>query len=152
LVVALLVNRNRPMRRSALALVIAFLVMFDALWHADLRLNGESSRFEFSALTSGDILMAEPGSFHPPSVTSLAAWRNRLATDQYRSVVLGDLHVVPLFCGPHLGFFWQLRLVDGYSTGIPTRLASLPWPSQNLSLRTLTFMPSTPLPWPLLSL
>ena len=28
---------------------------------------------------------------------------------------------------PHLAAFWDLRLVEGYSTGLPRRLGGLPW-------------------------
>jgi hypothetical protein len=152
LLCALWIGRRSPTVRAALALTIGFLLLIDCFWHADSRFNGRSKRFELTALSKGDIVLAEPDTFHPPATDALAALRERLDTDKYRSVVLCDYHIVPVFCAPHLAFFWRLRLVDGYSVGIPKRLAALPWPENILSLRTLTFSRNTTMPWPLLSL
>lgn len=94
----------------------------------------------------------ERGTFLVPQADEVARVRARLEADAYRVALLSDTSELPLFTAPYIAPAWGLRVVEGYSSGVPVRLAALPWPGWALGLRTMTFgrQPATQLPWALL--
>ena len=56
-----------------------------------------------------------------PSEAERAALRARLRADEYRVVLWQDRAQFLALVEPHLSAFWDLRLVEGYSTGLPRR-------------------------------
>ena len=59
-----------------------------------------------------------------------------------------------LLVEPHLSAFWDLRLVEGYSTGLPRRLGDLPWNESMVAPHDLdihAIHPRETLPWRLLA-
>jgi hypothetical protein len=77
--------------------------------------------------------------------------RDRVEADQYRVVLQQDVDRFSAHVEPHLATFWQLRLVEGYSTGLPRRLAALPWPKSAYSTHHLDFDATHQMPWRLLA-
>jgi hypothetical protein len=79
----------------------------------------------------------------PPSPNELATFASDFETDKYRCVLLsGNVK----FAGSktaHISSFWQMNSIGGYGTGVPDRLAMLPWPQGVQSLRTIEFQEGT---------
>jgi hypothetical protein len=151
LVIGLWFARQRPSIRWVVAHGIAFMALAQAIAAADFRVNGSylDTAIPFQ---DGAFLRGRPGEFKLPSEASQQALRQRLGNDDYRSVLICDRDSAPLFCAAHVSYFWNLRVVEGYSSGLPTRLVSLPWPSDVVSLRALSFVTADQLPWPLLTM
>ncbi|HUI17251.1 MAG TPA: hypothetical protein VL244_06265, partial [Alphaproteobacteria bacterium] len=97
-------------------------------------------------------LLARADEFRGPSAEALAALDRRLERDDYRTAIVCDARKIQIFCSPHIANFWRLRLIEGYISSIPERIEILPWPSQALSQRSISFTSFKELPWPLLSL
>jgi hypothetical protein len=137
--------------RGMAAAGLGWLMVFQAFGAADFRLNGPHTRTTIP-FDHGNSLTARPFEFGTPSPTAVAALRRRLETDRYRSVLVCPPAQFPAFCSAHLSQFWHLRLLEGYSVGVPTRLATFSWPDQVKSLRALSFPSPSQLTWPLLSM
>lgn len=149
--VGMWVCKDRPGPRLFLGHCLGFIMVFQAFAYADFQINGVHTRAPAVPFESNNFLMAKAGEFRLPGKRALLAFSERLKADQYRSVLVCDPKQFPAFCAPHLSQFWQLRVVEGYSFGVPQRLASLPWPDGVLSLRAISFPSIEALPWPLLS-
>lgn len=145
----------RP-KRSWVAAFLVFLcgdlLVIDAFRYADFQVNGAQVQTARPFADSNSYL-AQPNEFIPPNRADIARLRERMESDDFRTVLLSrdDLQL-PLHLAPHIGAFWNLRLVEGYSSGVPLRLGLLPWSTQVLGLRTMTFarMEEKQLPWRLL--
>ena len=127
------------------------LLVLDAVGAADMRWHSRCN-YGDTAFEGGNSLLAPAGQFQAPSPAARQAFHDRLETDRYRSALVGDWGKLPVFLAPHIGQFWQLRLLDGYSSGVPRRLAELPWPKGVISLRAMYFQSKENLPWDLLAL
>jgi hypothetical protein len=151
LVSGLWLARRRPSIRWVVAHSIAFMAVAQAIAAADFRVNGSylDTAIPFQ---DGAFLRGAPGEFKTPSARAQQALGQRLDNDEYRSVLICDRDTAPLFCAAHVSYFWNLRVVEGYSSGLPTRLVSLPWPSEVVSLRAVSFVTADQLPWPLLTM
>jgi hypothetical protein len=80
--------------------------------------------------------------------------RARLEADKYRVILLQDRRAFLALVEPHLSAFWDLRLVEGYSTGLPRRLGGLPWDDSMVASHHLdihAIHPPQDLPWRLLA-
>jgi hypothetical protein len=86
-----------------------------------------------------------------PSPEERAVVRERLEADQYRVVVQQEPRQFPALIEPHLAAFWELRLVEGYSTGLPRRLGMLPWQEGVFSPHHLDINTRSAPPWHLLA-
>lgn len=152
-ILALLVFRRRAMRlvaANALYTSVCVMLASQAIIGADFRLNGEHTRDGDTPFRSGDIYFAKRSEFRPPSLAERQSLHSLVERDRYRSVVLCNPDSAGGFCAGHIGGFWDLRLADGYyGTGVPMRLAILPWTS-GLGLRHIVFTSQETLPWPLL--
>jgi hypothetical protein len=96
-------------------------------------------------------LVAPPGRLRVPTDAERAALRARLETDQYRVVLQQEPTAFPALIEPHLAAFWDLRLVEGYSTGLPRRYDLLPWQEGVTTPHHMDLNTRTGLPWHLLA-
>jgi hypothetical protein len=134
-------------------LICGNLLVVEAFRYADFQINDGHVRTKTPFAFSNSYM---PGAdeFSPPTFSELSLVHNRLERDAYRTVLLtrGDPGIPP-YVAPHIGAFWGLRLVEGYSSGVPLRLGALPWSTQVLGLRTMTFarMDESTVPWRLLA-
>lgn len=149
--VGLRCTRGLSSVRWVIVHAIGFMAVTQAVAYADFQINGQHirSRVPFE---HNNFLRAAPGEFRIPSDRATRALRQRLENDEYRSVLICDPVSFPAFCAPHISRFWRLRVPEGYSSGVPTRLASLPWPKEVTSLRAISFPSPESLAWPLLAL
>ena len=148
---ALLVRRSSPAMLSATGGALAIWIALEAIVSAEFRLSGPHMRSQIMPFQSQNDVMAPPGALRPPSPAELAAVKERLETDQYRVVVQQEKAKFPVLVEPHLAAFWDLRLVEGYSTGLPRRLGMLPWFDGVASPHNLDLQLSHAPPWRLLA-
>ena len=141
-----------PFVRYSAYVALCGCIALQALIGADFRMNGAHTRSGDVAFRNGDFYFASRDDFIPPTDAQRAALHRKVERDAYRSVVVCDAASAGGFCAGHVGQFWRLRLADGYyGTGVPARVALLPWPS-GLGLRHIVFTSTDQLPWPLLGL
>jgi hypothetical protein len=142
--------------RRAAGIVLGSLMILEATWAADGRVNGPQNQSAVAFLggnCGGNILLASPDQFHPPSAQALGRFAERLETDEYRCLLQRNFGQVPCRAEPHVAQLWGLRIIDGYSSGVPACLMSLPWPEAATTPRSISFDASPRgLPWELLSL
>jgi hypothetical protein len=131
--------------------VLAGWITIETIAAADFRLNGPQTREQAVPFQSLNYMMAPPGRFRVPSPPERAAVQERLEADRYRVVLLQDLEQFAAHVEPHLASFWGLRLVEGYSTGLPRRLAMLPWAGTIGTSHDLDIYTGETLPWRLLA-
>jgi hypothetical protein len=93
----------------------------------EYRLNGPSATQQARPFSNLDYMQVPPGGMRVPSLTERAALGARLETDRYRTVVIEPRDTFLAYPDSHLAAFWDLRLVEGYSTGSPRRFGGLPW-------------------------
>jgi hypothetical protein len=136
---AILLLRARPSIRTLAAGVLTIWIVLEAGSAADFKLNGPPTLDPAYPFTGYGYLSTSPGTLRVPSTAELAAMRQRLETDDYRAVVWQDKTSFQALVEPYLAAFWDLRLVEGYSSGLPKRLDLLPWPSGVATTRNLDF-------------
>lgn len=143
--------RSRRRLGASLAFFIIGFMVADGWSYANLQFNGQHVRGILPFYSSHSYWPAR-GQFQSPSAAETARVREKLQGDAYRVVLLSNTLDLPLFTAPHIAPVWDLRVVEGYSNGVPIRLAALPWPSWALGLRTMTFAAhhETEMPWGLL--
>jgi hypothetical protein len=138
---------------SAATYFLGFLIVWQAVGHANFRLNGDHTRAR-TPFQENNHYMPLADSFESPAPEDVELLQRRVENDRYRSVFVADPESFPVFAAPYLAPFWRLRALDGYLSGIPAELAALPWPKGAVSLRalSLTFLSPEALPWPLLAM
>ncbi len=152
LVCALRLARRRAGLTGVLGYTVAFLMVVQSASDADFALNGPQTRHHQSPFQGNDLMAADPDEFRLPSPAAVAAFHQRLENDDYRAATVCEPAHFAVFCAPHIAHFWRVRVAEGYSSGIPARLAALPWPPGALSLRSISFPSVDRLPWSLLAL
>lgn len=141
---------------SPLGAFLAFasgnLLVVDAWRYADFQVNDIHVQ-TLHPFAGSNSYMPMSDEFVPPSAAELENLHKRVEREDYRSVLLGSDKSITIYPAPHIGTFWNLRLVEGYSSGVPLRLGVLPWSTDVLGLRTMTFapVPEAKLPWHLLA-
>ena len=145
-------SRSRTPAHGWSPLVLGAAMLCDAVVGADFQLNGPHVRSNGIPFVSGNLFQGRGDEFSPPSTEALAAFKRRLEIDEYRSVTVCQPRLFPAGCAAHLSAFWGLRLVDGYSIGVPRVLSALSWPAGIRYLRDVTFTSAQDLPWNVLSL
>jgi hypothetical protein len=146
--------RLRRTRAAAFAvLACGNLLVVDAYRYAEFQVNDEHTQ-TVRPFADGNSYMARADEFAPPTESQMSAVHRQLESDQYRTVLLSrNDPELPLYLAAHIGAFWDLRLVEGYSSGVPLRLGALPWSTDVLGLRTMKFarLDEGDLPWRLLA-
>ena len=150
-VAVLLVRRAPPALRTVVGGMLAVWMALETVVTADFKLNGPDTREHPNPFESLNYMSAPPGLFNVPSPEQRAALRERLETDRYRTVLQQDNRRYAAHVEPHLATFWDLRLVEGYSTGLPRRLAALPWARSMYGSHFLDLDASHVPPWRLLA-
>jgi hypothetical protein len=155
-VILLVLARVARLQRFA-GYALACAMVTQGFQYAELQLDGAQDLSYPAPFRENNYFVAPGFALRPPSPDAVERVRQRLKTDDYRSVIMSAADGFPTFDAPsehgytaYLAQAWRLRLVEGYPT-LPTRLAALPWPPLALSLRSLSFRPETQLPWPLLA-
>jgi hypothetical protein len=133
--------------RSVLKTVLAVAIIFQTVWDASGYLEGPQTRDYTVPYETNDFVIARPDQFLPPSPAQLDQMHALLDNNDYRSVTLCPVSLTQQNCSTMIGMTWGIRLVDGYSSGVPQRLATLPWATGGHEVRFV----SADLPWPILS-
>jgi hypothetical protein len=149
--IAVLVGRARPRALACAGGILAAWIALEAVTAADFRLNGPHTREQEVPFEALNYMQAPPGRLRVPTPEERAVVRQRLEADQYRVVVQQEPREFPALIEPHLAAFWDLRLVEGYSTGLPRRFAMLPWQEGVFSPHHLDINTRYAPPWHLLA-
>lgn len=152
LVAAVALIRNaRPERLWLAGTALAVFMGIETVAAADFKLNGPQTTTQTTPFDSLNYMMTPPGLFNVPTPEQRAIVRDKVQADRYRVVLQQDVDRFSAHVEPHLSTFWQLRLVEGYSTGLPKRLAALPWPKSAYSSHHLDLDATHVMPWKLLA-
>ena len=149
--VVLLVARARPSLLVCAGGFLACWIALECLSATEFRLNGPHIRQHAVPFESLNYMLAPPGRFRVPTPEERAAVRERLETDTYRSVLLQDPRQYQALVDSHLASFWDLRLIEGYITGLPRRFALLPLNETIYTAHHLDINTEHPPPWRLLA-
>ena len=151
-VVAMLAVRRLPTSTLTLAGgALAGWIALEAVSSADHRLNGPQTRDQSVPFQHLNYLNTAPDAFRLPTPAERAAVQERLEVDRYRVVLQQDVEQYPAHVEPHLAQFWGLRLVEGYSMGLPRRLGMLPWGEDMTDPHDLDLTSDHNPPWRLLA-
>lgn len=134
--------------RTALAVAIAF----QAIWGANVWLSGPDTRDYTVPYEGNNLVLAPPGQFTNPTADEIQQLQSALENDNYRSITICSPDVIRVDCSNPMGLFWNLRLLDGYLSGVPQRLAVLPWPNETVASHNVRFNSVAEVPWRLMSL
>ena len=153
--VLLLIISSFPLQREiryVLSCTISFLIIFEVVAFAGFKLMGPLTNNHDVPFQDNNYMNVARGILRPPSTEISTEFGKRVETDKFRSVTVADPTEFPALVSSHLAAFWNLRLIDGYSAGVPWRMATLPWPVGVRTLRSLQFTSVRHLPWQLLAL
>ncbi len=106
------------------ATVLAVTIVFQTIWGAADYLEGPQTRDYTVPWETNDFVVARSDQFVPPTPSQLAQLHALLDNDNYRSVAVCP--PIPPPCNTAVGMTWSIRLVDGYASGVPRRLALMP--------------------------
>jgi hypothetical protein len=143
--------RARPAIMTLTGGVLAIWMVLETGATAELKLNGPHTRDQAFPFETFNYLTARPGQFRVPTAAERAALRARLETDQYRVVLRQDRTQFMAHIEPHLGTFWDLRLIEGYGAGMPRRLTLMPFGEGTASPHDLDLGTNSGIPWQLLA-
>jgi hypothetical protein len=134
--------------RTVLALAIAF----QAFWGANVWLSGADTRDYAVPYEGNNLVLAPPDQFMMPTGEENQQLQSALDNDNYRSITVCTQGGIRVDCSNPMGLLWNLRLLDGYLSGVPRRLATLPWPTENVASHEIRFRSLAEVPWRLMSL
>jgi hypothetical protein len=145
---------------DAVRVTLALGIAFQALWGANIWFGGPETRNYAIPYEGNNLVLAPPGEFTHPTAEEILQLKAELDNNAYRSITLCPSDVISVDCSNPMGLGWNLRLLDGYLSGVPRRLASLPWspgnPTRSLSgdltLHQIRFESTAAVPWRLMSL
>jgi hypothetical protein len=136
--------------RSVMKTVLAVSIVFQAVWGAYDYLEGPHTRDFLFPYEANEFVLGTSDEFRPPSAVQREQMSTLLDNDHYRSVVICPRAVTQPNCNASLGMSWGIRLVDGYLSGVPQRMASLGWPAA-VGGHELRFQQNADLTWTILS-
>ncbi len=140
-------------RRRWLVTTLGLLMVGQTFLSANYRVNANYDRPPQSTISNNsDVQVARLDEFRPPSPAARAAFRDRLETDRFRTVLAGAPICYTCTVPPHLSLFWNLRLFEGYGTSVPTRLYALPFPASTIEVQRLSYNTLDEVNWRMLSL
>jgi hypothetical protein len=151
LFVGLMISR-RWLAADAVRTILIVGISFQAIWGASVWFSGPDTRDYGIPYEGNNLVLAPPGDFTHPTVGEIHQLKAQLDNDNYRSITICPPEVILVDCSNPIGVEWDLRLLDGYLSGVPRRLASLPWARDQASLHQIRFDSAATLPWRLLSL
>lgn len=125
--------------QSAASIAIGAFVVVEVLTYAHFKVNGPQTWTYPVPFRMFNYFNAPPSALRPPDNAKLADFRNAFDVENHRLMVLSDDVAFPGTKVPHIAEFWRARTIGGYGTGVSQRLASLPWPKDVQTLRTIDF-------------
>jgi putative flippase GtrA len=134
--------------RTVMKTVLAAAIVFQTVWGGADYLEGPQTRDFTVPYESNDFVLGTADQFQPPSRAEIDQLHALLDNSNYRSVTICPGSFSMPNCSAMVGLTWDLRLVDGYLSGVPQRLTSLPW--SDLGGHEIRFA-SDQLPWNVLS-
>jgi hypothetical protein len=97
-------------------------------------------------------LVAGADEFKVPSYAAQTAMQEALEADSYRVTVICDPKKISIYCTPYVATAWRLREIGGYVSSIPNRISALPWPTDQVGLRSIVLNSLENADWALLGL
>jgi hypothetical protein len=145
---------------DAVRVALALGIGFQAVWSANIWLSGPDTRDQAIPFPGNNLVMASPDNFGHPTAEEVHQLSSLLDNDAYRSITICPPQLASVDCANSIGLGWNLRLLDGYLSVVPLRLASLPWAPNNpgrgvataASLHHIRFESESSVPWRLMSL
>ncbi|MBV9359538.1 MAG: hypothetical protein JO023_28850 [Chloroflexi bacterium] len=110
--------------RRIMATVLAVGITFQTIWGAADYLEGPQTRDYTIPWENNDFVVAPPDQFLPPTPNEMEQLHMLLDNNDFRSITLCPSHYPN--CSTTIGMTWGVRLADGYTSGVPHRLAVLP--------------------------
>jgi hypothetical protein len=123
--------------RIAATIVVATFAFVETVTYAHFKVDGPQNwtyPVPFGSLSYMDVL---PSVMRPPGQDRLKAFADKVETEKFRSILLSEPSFYAGLFTSHVSQFWRARIVGGYGTGVPERLASLPWPEGVRALRMI---------------
>jgi hypothetical protein len=134
--------------RTMLALAIGF----QAIWGANVWFSGPNTRDYSVPYESNNLVLAPPDQFTTPTADEVQQLKTVLDDEDYRSITICPPDVIRADCSNPMGLLWNLRLLDGYLSGVPRRMAALPWPDGYVGSHDIRFKAVAEVPWRLMSM
>jgi hypothetical protein len=136
-VLAALFRRPSPAfdGRIVATLVVATFAFVETVTYAHFKVDGPQNWTYPIPFGNSNYMDVLPSVMQPPDEKKLAAFADKVEVENFRSILVSE----PTFYAitPHISQFWRVRMVGGYGTGVPERLASLPWPEGVSTLRAI---------------
>jgi hypothetical protein len=136
-VLAALLRRPSPAfdGRIVATFVVATFAFVETVTYAHFKVDGPQNWTYPISFGNSNYMDVLPSMMQPPDEKKLAAFADKLEVENFRSILVSQ----PTFYAitPHISQFWRARLVGGYGTGVPERLAGLPWPEGVRTLRMI---------------
>jgi hypothetical protein len=136
-VLAALFRRPSPAfdGRIVATLVVATFAFVETVTYAHFKVDGPQNWTYPIPFGNSNYMDVLPSVMQPPDEKKLAAFAEKVEVENFRSILVSQ----PTFYAitPHISQFWRARMVGGYGTGVPERLASLPWPEGVRTLRMI---------------
>jgi hypothetical protein len=127
--------------RKAGALAIAAWTLIEVTTYAHLKVGGPQTWTFPYPFRGFNYMNVAPSVLRPPSKSELDGFASALETDKYRAVLSGGNIKFEGAKTASISSLWQMNSIGGYGTGVPNRLAMLPWPTGVQTLRTIEFQP-----------
>jgi hypothetical protein len=136
-VLAALFRRPSPAfdGRVVATLVVATFAFVETVTYAHFKVDGPQNWTYPIPFGNSSYMDVRPSVMQPPDEKKLAAFADKVDVENVRSILVSE----PTFYAitPHISQFWRARMVGGYGTGVPERLAGLPWPEGVSTLRMI---------------
>jgi hypothetical protein len=139
---AMLLVFAKPKRfdlQAAAGIMIGAFVVVEILSYAHLKVAGPQTWSYPVPFRMFNYFNVKPSLLRPPTQQQVTSFREAFDNDHYRVIVLSDEPEFPGTKIPHIAAFWGAQTIGGYGTGVPARLAYLPWPKNVQTLRTIDF-------------
>jgi hypothetical protein len=125
--------------RITVAIIVATFAFVETVTYAHFKVGGPQT-WSYPAPFGGmySYMNVPPSLLRPPGEEKLKAFAKKLEVEDFRFALLTPPSFYPDGAiTSHISGFWRARMVGGYSTGVPKRLAELPWPEGVRSLRMI---------------
>ena len=123
--------------RIAAAIVVATFAFVETVTYAHFKVDGPHTWTYPAPFGSISYMNVPPSAMRPPGDDALEALADKLQVEDFRSVLLSPPSLFRGAMTSHISQFWRARMIGGYGTGVPKRLAELPWPEGVRSLRMI---------------
>jgi hypothetical protein len=139
LVLAALLRRPSPGfdGRIVATLVVATFAFVETVTYAHFKVDGPQNWTYPVPFSGSNYMDVPPSVMRPPSEEKLKAFAEKVEIVNFRSMLVTERSFYARPLTPHISQFWRARLAGGYGTGVPDRLARLPWPEGVSTLRAI---------------